>query len=88
MLSLAIIYRRSPDGRPLSVATIQNRSILAHAAAEAIQEAFAKADELAEKDHVLGQIQREEADKLKRVLSALVGIPDAGIGRLNAVTVQ
>jgi hypothetical protein len=61
--------------------------MLAHAAAEAIQEAFAKADELAEKDHVLGQIQREEADKLKRVLSALV-IPDAGIGRLNAVTVQ
>lgn len=81
MLSLAIIYR-SPEGRPLSVATVENRSILADAAAQAIGEAYSKADELAEQDPVLGRIQREEADKLRRVLSAL--LPSG----LSAATVQ
>jgi hypothetical protein len=71
MLSLAIIYR-APDGRPLSVATVESRSALARAAAEAIGEAYCKADELEQRDPVLGRIQREEANKLKRVLAALV----------------
>jgi hypothetical protein len=82
MLSVAIIYR-SPDGRPLSVATVENREFLAHAAAEAIGEAYSRAEELTLRDPVLGRIQREEADKLSRVLSVLLPVTD-----LTPATVQ
>jgi hypothetical protein len=70
MFSLAIVYR-SAAGRPLSVATIEDPRLLEEAATLALREAYDKADHISTADPVLGRIQREEASKLKRVLSAL-----------------
>jgi len=81
MLSLAIVYRPA-GGRPLSLATIEDRDFLAAAAAAAIRESLAKAEELEASDPVLGRVQREDAEKLRRVLSALLpnpGVPEARV---------
>jgi hypothetical protein len=67
------------------VATVENRTVLALVVAEAIGEAYCSADELTVRDPVLGRIQREEADKLRRVLGALV--PDRDY-ELSPVVVQ
>ena len=72
MLELAIIYR-PVDGRPLSLATIErDTGLLQHAAAVAIREARDKVQELSQADPLLGRVQMEEAEKLQRILSALL----------------
>lgn len=87
MLSLAIVYR-TPNGRPLSVATIENSEILGRVANEAIDEAYAKAAELSLRDPVLGQIQRREADKLKQILLSLVPDRSSRVVCLDSSAVQ
>jgi hypothetical protein len=68
---LAILY--APEGqRPLSIARVNDRTLLAAAAAKAICEAEATAGELMEDDPTLGALQFEEAKKLRRVLSILL----------------
>jgi len=71
---LAILY--APEGqKPLSIARVYDRDLLSTAAARAIREAEARANELMEDDPTLGNLQREEANKLKRVLGML--LPDS-----------
>jgi hypothetical protein len=68
---LAILY--APEGeRPLSIARINDRALLAAAAEKAICEAEATATELMEDDPTLGALQFEEANKLRRVLNLLL----------------
>ena len=79
---LAILY--APEGgRPLSIARVNNRKLLAAAAEEAVSESEATAGRLMDHDRTLGTLQREEAAKLRRVLSPLVakrmGPPLAGV---------
>lgn len=70
-MTLAILY--APEGhKPLSIARINDRSLLSAAAERAISEAEAAAIELMETDPTLGALQFEEANKLRRVLSLLV----------------
>jgi hypothetical protein len=69
--TLAILY--APDGRrPLSVARVSDRDLLAIVAEQAVLEAEAIAARLTEDDPTLGALQREEATKLRRVLWRLV----------------
>jgi hypothetical protein len=71
MIRLAILYER--DGAmPLSIAKIRNRQLLLAAARAAIREAEQTACDLASRDAVLGDIQMEEANKLRRVLAPLL----------------
>jgi hypothetical protein len=68
---LAILY--APEGqKPLSIARIYDRVLLSAAAEEAIREAEATANELMANDPTLGALQREEANKLRRVLVLLL----------------
>jgi len=68
---LAILY--APEGqKPLSIARIHDRPLLSAAAEEAIREADATASQLLEIDPMLGALQLEEANKLRRVLSMLL----------------
>jgi hypothetical protein len=68
---LAILY--APEGhKPLSIARVYDRALLAAAAEKAIREAETTASELMEDDPTLGALQLEEANKLRRVLSLLL----------------
>jgi hypothetical protein len=69
--ALAIIY--APEGhRPLSVAKIQDTQLLGLVAKRAISEAEAAAVRLDGDDPVLGAIQQQEVERLRRVLSPFV----------------
>jgi hypothetical protein len=70
-MMLAILY--APEGqKPLSIARINDRSLLAAAANMAISEAEASANQLMVDDPTLGALQLEEVNKLRRVLCLLV----------------
>jgi hypothetical protein len=70
-LILAILY--APDGqRPLSIARIDHRGLLAMAAEQAISEVEGAANGLTTEDPVLAALQREEARRLRRVFSLLL----------------
>jgi hypothetical protein len=67
-VSVLLVYE--PDGRrPLVVARLDRRSVLVEFARTAISDAQARAMLLAGADRVLGDVQREEANRLLRVLS-------------------
>jgi hypothetical protein len=68
---LAILYEGGV-GRPLTVARVADHSLLVAAAQAAICEARALADDLGETDAVLGAVQHEESERLRRVLGLLV----------------
>lgn len=68
---LAILY--APEGqKPLSVARVYDRELLAAAAEKAVREAEATAHEIMENDPTLGSLQVEEVKKLRRVLRLLL----------------
>jgi hypothetical protein len=68
---LAILYE--PErGRPLTVARVGDRRLLIAVAEAAIAEADERALALGEADELLGAVQREEAERMRRVLTILV----------------
>jgi len=68
---LAILYE--PErGRPLTVARVGDRRLLIAAAEAAIAEAGERARVLGDADEFLGAVQREEAERVRRVLTILV----------------
>jgi len=68
---LAILYE--PErGRPLTVARVGDRRLLIAAAQAAIAEAHERAIALGDADEFLGAVQREEAERVRRVLTMLV----------------
>jgi hypothetical protein len=68
---LAILY--APEGqKPLSIARVYDRALLSAAAEKAISEAEAVADQLMDENPTLGNLQHEEANKLRRVLRLLL----------------
>jgi putative NADH-flavin reductase len=72
-MTLAILY--APEGhKPLSIARVNDRVLLAAAAQRAVCEAEATADELMDDDPVLSAVQLEEAHKLRRVLGLLIPV--------------
>ena len=82
--ALAILYE--PDrGRPLTVARVGDRRLLVAAAEAAIAEADERAQAVGEADEFLGAVQREEAARMRRVLSILVPELRASEPRLEVV---
>jgi hypothetical protein len=68
---LAILY--APDGqKPLAIARVNDRALLAAVAQRAIHEAEVTATELMEDDPTLGSMQLEEVNKLRRVFRMLL----------------
>lgn len=68
---LEIIYRGT-TGQALTAATIEDRRLLVEAAKVAITEAYEKAEAIGEVDEFVGDIQREEAERLEKVLARLI----------------
>jgi len=78
-LMVAILY--APEGqKPLSIARVNDRSLLAMVAQKAIREAEVAASELMADDPTLGTLQLEEANRLRRVLSLLLPTYDRLVG--------
>jgi hypothetical protein len=71
--SVSVLLVYEPDGlKPLVVARLDRRSLLVEFAKAAISEAQARAMLVVGADRVLGDLQREEANRLLRVLSRLL----------------
>lgn len=68
---LAILYEPE-HGRPLTVARVGDRRLLIAVAEAAIAEAVERATALTEADAILGAVQREEAERMRRVLTLIV----------------
>jgi hypothetical protein len=74
-ISVLLVYESS-YGRPVAVARSDSRNLLVRVAAAAIDEAQARAELLRQADQTLGEIEREEAIRLEKVLGML--IPELG----------
>ena len=70
-VSLLLVYEPS-GGRPLTVARVADPRMLVDAAHMAILAAEQRAAELAEADRVLGEVERAEAGRLRKVLTLLI----------------
>jgi hypothetical protein len=81
-VSLLLVYEPN-GGRPLTVARVDNRQMLLDAAQLAIIAAEKRAEELAAADRVLGEVERAEAGRLRKVLSLLV--PELAAARAESL---
>ena len=70
-VSLHIVYE-SDVGRPLTAAKTNDRELIKLAAKTVIYEAFKRADTIRKSDKFLGDVQKEEAERLQRVLQILI----------------
>jgi hypothetical protein len=70
-VSLLLVYEPA-GGRPFTVARVEDSHMLLNAAQIAILAAEQRAEELAAADCVLGEVERAEAGRLRRVLSLLI----------------
>lgn len=70
-LTVFLVYEPT-GGSPVTVARVGSRGLLIHVAKAAITEAQARAELFTEADQVLGDVEREEAIRLERVLKMLV----------------
>lgn len=68
---IAIIYN-GRGGRPLRLARVRDHHLLTAVAAAAVLEAEREAAEIGRRDATLGQIQLQEARKLRHVLEPLM----------------
>ena len=73
-IALYIVCEPKDAGKPLALARIEDRGALIAAARAAVSEAEARADHVESCDVVLGELQREEAHRLRNSLERL--IPD------------
>jgi hypothetical protein len=74
-LTVLLVYEPA-GGKPVALARTESRKLLICVAAAAISEAQARAELLRQADNVLGEVEREEAIRLERVLNLLV--PELG----------
>jgi hypothetical protein len=70
---IAIIYN-GRSGRPLRLARVRDHRLLTAVASAAVLEAEREAAEIGRRDAALGQIQLQEARKLRHVLEPLMGL--------------
>jgi hypothetical protein len=68
---IAIIYN-GRGGRPLRLARVRDHHLLTAVASAAVLEAEREAAEIGRRDATLGQIQLQEARKLRHVLEPLM----------------
>lgn len=71
MGSLTITYQ-APGQRPLSVATVEDETLLRQAAQLALQQAEQRAAAVAVEDPIMGMLQAAEVRRLRATLSILV----------------
>jgi hypothetical protein len=84
-VSLHLIYE-SEIGRPLTAAKVHDKNLIRQAARTAIKDAFERAKMVADQDTFLGDVQREEAERLQRVLQIMV--PELNVTNLGGQGLQ
>lgn len=70
-VSLHIVYE-SRLGKRLTVVTTCDKDLIIEAAKRAIEEAYESADAMFAFDDIVAQAQKEEAERLKRILILLI----------------
>jgi hypothetical protein len=70
-ISLHIVYQ-GPAGTPLTAAETKNRDLIRQAAKTTIREAFDSARLAGESDKFVGEVRKEGAERLKRVLKVMI----------------
>jgi hypothetical protein len=69
-------------GKPITLARVRDRELLASAALIAVQEAESIAEEVALQDKILGVLHRQEACRLKQALE--LAVPEITAGGCRA----
>jgi two-component sensor histidine kinase len=73
MISIMLLYEPpAARGKPVPVARVSNEDLIKTVARAAVQEAQARVESLAAADELLGEVEREEALRLRRVLELLI----------------
>jgi len=70
-VSVLLVYE-TPGGSPLTIARVADSRVITDVANAAVRAIESRADALAEADVILGEVERAEAGKLKKILSLLV----------------
>jgi hypothetical protein len=70
-VSVLLVYE-PPGGNPLTIARVNESSIVSEVARIAIQHAESRAEALAEVDCVIGELEQAEVSRLRRVIGLLV----------------
>lgn len=72
-VALLLLYEpTTAQGRPVPVARVADQRIILEVARAAVLEAQKRADSLAAADELLGEVEREEVARLRRVLELLI----------------
>jgi len=71
MLSLHIVYQNDA-GKAISAARVSDRLLLIQVAKKAIKEARNRAKSLMKVDSLIGEFQRDEAERLEKFLIILI----------------
>ena len=71
MLSLHLVYQDNA-GKAVSATQVKDRSLLVQAAKKAISEARDRAKEMRKLNPLIGRFQRQEAERLERLLTTLI----------------
>lgn len=72
-MSVRLYITLEPErGKPITLARINDRDLLLDAALSALQEAEAEATEMASQDKILGELQRQEASRLRQALELVL----------------
>jgi two-component sensor histidine kinase len=73
MISIMLLYEPPvAKGKPVPVARVANQDLIEAVARAAVQEAQARVESLTAADELLGEVEREEAFRLRRVLELLI----------------
>jgi hypothetical protein len=81
-ISIHLVYQ-SDLGRPLTAVRLDDPDLIIQVAKKAIDDAHKEASAISELDGFVGQVKKEEAIRLERVLKNLVPELDMG-GKTNA----
>jgi hypothetical protein len=60
------------NGKPVTLARVDDRRLLVVAATQAIEQAQARTEQMGAEDEVLGILQGDEADRLRRALERVI----------------
>jgi hypothetical protein len=73
MASIGLYITFEPEyGKPITLARVHERGLLLNAASTALLEAEAAAEEMAAEDDTLGELQRQEAGRLRLALELVL----------------
>ena len=70
-VAVLLVYE-TPGGSPLTVARVADAHLITEVARAAVGAVELRADALSEADTVLGELERAEADRLRKVFAVLV----------------